>query len=149
MKGLLFLCAGAFIYRAGTRSLSELAGIGHKMPVTAIMFTIGALAISGIPPLNGFVSEFMIVYSGVNSRMLIPTVILLINFLLSFAYYLRLIKTIVWSTPASKFSKVREAPFLMLTPMILLALACIIIGIYPSPLIDFASKAVETLAKTT
>ena len=149
MKGLLFLCAGAFIYRAGTRSLSELAGIGHKMPVTAIMFTIGALAISGIPPLNGFVSEFMIVYSGVNSGMLIPTVILLINFLLSFAYYLRLIKTIVWSTPASKFSKVREAPFLMLTPMILLALACIIIGIYPSPLIDFASKAVETLAKTT
>ena len=145
MKGLLFLCAGAFIYRAGTRSLSELAGIGHKMPLTAIMFTIGALAISGIPPLNGFISEFMIVYSGVNSGMLIPTILLLINFLLSFGYYLRLIKIIVWSTPPNKFSEVREAPVLMLVPITLLALTCIIIGLYPSPFIDLASKAVKAL----
>jgi len=145
MKGLLFLCAGAFIYRAGTRSLSKLAGIGHKMPITAIMFTIGALAISGIPPFNGFVSEFMIVYSGVNSGMLIPTILLLINFLLSFAYYLRLIKIIIWSTPSDKFGKIRETPVFMLIPIILLALTCIIIGLYPPPFIDFVGKAVKTL----
>ena len=147
MKGLLFLCAGAFIYKAGTRSLRELAGIGHKMPITATMFTVGALAISGIPPLNGFVSEFMIASSGINSGMLVPTAILLANFLLSFAYYLRLIKIIVWSVPSKKLEKTNEAPILMLFPILFLALSCIIIGLYPNPFIDMANKAAWSLLK--
>jgi proton-translocating NADH-quinone oxidoreductase chain N len=141
MKGLLFLCAGAFIYKAGTSSLTELRGIGHKMPATAVAFVIAVLAVSGIPPLNGFVSEFMIISAGVNANMIAFTIIMLINILLGFAYYLRLIKIIVWSTPNEKISKVNRAPILMLIPMLLLALACIIIGIYPSPFINMANKA--------
>ena len=145
MKGLLFLCAGAFIYRAGTRNLDELKGIGHKMPLTATIFTIAALSISGIPPLNGFVSEFMIVYAGVNAGMLIFTVIMLINILLGFAYYLRLIKIIIWSTPSENLNKIKRAPILMLIPMTLIALSCIIIGLYPAPFIEMASKAAQAV----
>ena len=145
MKGLLFLCAGAFIYRAGTRSLKELAGIGHKMPVTAIAFTVGALAISGLPPLNGFVSELMIVYAGIQANMPIYTAIFLINILLGFAYYLRLIKIIVWSTPSKILDKVRDAPLLMLVPILALTITCIMIGVYPSPFIEVARKAANAL----
>jgi len=145
MKGLLFLCAGAFIFRAGTRSLEELKGIGHKMPLTAIVFMIAALSISGIPPTNGFVSEFMIIYAGVNTGMLIFTVIMLINILLGFTYYLRLIKTIVWSTPAENLKKINETPVLMLIPMVAIASACIIIGLYPEPFIETASKAAQAV----
>jgi len=145
MKGLLFLCAGAFIYRAGTRSLKELAGIGHKMPVTAIAFTIGALAISGLPLLNGFVSELMIVYAGIQANMPIYTAIFLINILLGFAYYLRLIKIIVWSTPSKTLDKIRDAPLLMLVPILALTITCIMIGVYPSPFIEAARKAANAL----
>lgn len=145
MKGLLFLCAGAFIFRAKTRSLKELAGIGHKMPITAIAFTIAALAISGIPSLNGFVSELMIVYAGVRSGMLVYTAILLINILLGFAYYLRLIKVIVWSTPSEALNNVSRAPRLILMPILALTISCIVVGIYPAPFIDMASKAAESL----
>jgi len=145
LKGLLFLCAGAFIFRAETRSLEELRGIGHRMPVTGVIFVIAALAISGIPPLNGFVSEFMIIFAGIDAHMLVFTVIMLINILLSFAYYLRLIRIIVWSMPSEKLSSVKHAPIVMLVPMLIIALACIIIGLYPTPFIDLASKASQTV----
>ena len=143
MKGLLFLCAGAFIYRAGTRNLDGLKGIGHKMPLTAVPFMIAALSISGVPPLNGFVSEFMIVYAGVNAGMLVFTIITLINIVLGFVYYLRLIKLIVWSTPSEDLKKVKESPILMLVPMMLMTLLCIVIGLYPAPFIEAANKAAQ------
>jgi len=145
MKGLLFLCAGAFIYRAGTRNLDELKGIGHKMPLTAIIFTIAALSISGVPPLNGFISEFMIVYAGINAGMLAFTVVTLINIILGFTYYLRLIRIIVWSTPSENLNKIKRTPVLMLIPMALIALSCIIIGLYPAPFIEMASKAAHAI----
>ena len=145
MKGLLFLCAGAFIYMAGTRKLSELRGIGHRMPITAITFTVGALAISGIPPLNGFVSEFMIVYAGIQAGSLPLTGVMLMNILLGFAYYLRLIKVIVWSTPSERLDGVREAPALMLAPMILIALLCVVIGVYPAPFVEAAERAAQAV----
>ena len=144
MKGLLFLCAGAFIYRAGTRSLEELKGIAHRMPITGVIFVIAALAISGVPPLNGFISEFMIVFAGVDANMLVFTVIMLVNILLGFAYYLRLIKVIVWSTPSKKLNAVKHAPVAMLAPMLVLASMCVIIGLYPTPFIELASKAAQT-----
>jgi len=144
MKGLLFLCAGAFIYEAKTRNLNELKGIGRRMPVTAVIFMVAALAISGVPPLNGFVSEFMILYAGVNAGMLVFTAIMLINLVVGFAYYLQLIRKIVWSTPQRALN-VHEAPVLMLVPMFLLALACVIIGLYPSPFIEIANKAAQAL----
>ncbi len=144
-KGLLFLCAGVFVYKTGTRSLKELKGIGHKMPITTITFVIASLAISGVPPLNGFVSELMIIYAGVYANMLIFTVPMLINLLIGFAYYLRLIKLIVWSTPSEKVRGVSEAPALMLIPMVILALASLIIGLYPSPFINLSNLAAKSL----
>ncbi len=59
-KGLLFLGAGAVAHSAGTREIDRLGGLLKRMPWTAATFLIGAAAISGLPPLNGFVSEFLI-----------------------------------------------------------------------------------------
>ncbi len=59
-KGLLFLGAGAVAHSAGTREIDRLGGLLKQMPWTAATFLIGAAAISGLPPLNGFVSEFLI-----------------------------------------------------------------------------------------
>ena len=62
-KGLLFLSAGAVLHGTGTVDIERLGGLSKKTPVNALMFLIGAVAICGLPPLNGFVSEWVI-YGG-------------------------------------------------------------------------------------
>jgi multicomponent Na+:H+ antiporter subunit D len=143
MKGLLFLCAGVFVHAVGTRNIESLAGIGHKMNVTAVILTIGALAISGIPPLNGFISEFLIVLATLDANMLALTIILLINILIGFAYYLRLLYVLVWKAPGKNLDSVKEAPLSMLVPMMLLTILCVAIGVWPGPFIDFANQAAQ------
>ncbi len=59
-KGLLFMCAGSIIHGAKTRDINRLGGLAKRMPHTALYFLIGALAVCGLPALNGFVSEFLI-----------------------------------------------------------------------------------------
>src|SRR5439155_26158574 len=59
-KGLLFLSAGSVIHAAHTREIDRLGGLARRMPRTATCFLVGAVAICGLPPLNGFVSEFLI-----------------------------------------------------------------------------------------
>ena len=59
-KGLLFLGAGAVYHATGTRELDQLGGLGRAMPITAALFLVGAVAISGLPPLNGFASEWLV-----------------------------------------------------------------------------------------
>src|SRR5262249_1460100 len=58
-KGLLFLGAGSILHSTGLRNLNDMGGLIHRMPKTAFYFLIGALAISALPPLNGFVSEWL------------------------------------------------------------------------------------------
>lgn len=148
MKGLLFLCAGAFIYRTETRSLEELAGIGRKMPLTAVVFTIGALAIAGVPPLNGFMSEFIIVMAGIQGGMTVFSALMIVNILFSVGYYLRIIQIIVLKAPTEKANMAKEAPAEMLLPMIVLGVLCVLIGIYPGPFVDFAGKAASAALNT-
>jgi len=62
-KSLLFLGAGAILHATGTREMDHLGGLLKKMPRTGLAFLIGAVAISGLPPLNGFMSEFLIYFS--------------------------------------------------------------------------------------
>jgi hydrogenase-4 component B len=60
MKGLLFLCAGSVLHGAGTRDLETLGGLSRRMPMTSLLLTLGAVAIAGLPPLNGFVGEWLL-----------------------------------------------------------------------------------------
>ncbi len=68
-KSLLFLGAGSVIHSVGTREIDQMGGLGHRMPATATFFLIGAVAICGLPPLNGFVSE-LLVYLGLFGTLL-------------------------------------------------------------------------------
>ncbi|MFR7797457.1 MAG: proton-conducting transporter membrane subunit [Collinsella sp.] len=68
-KGELFLGAGALLYSTGTRNMEKMGGLFRRMPATAICFLVGALAISAIPPFNGFVSEWFTYQSLFNAAM--------------------------------------------------------------------------------
>jgi len=157
MKGLLFLCAGCYVHMVGTRDIEELSGVWRRMPVTTIVCTIGLFAIAGMPPLNGFLSEFMLVMAGIRagteaarSYMNVLSAIMLVNMLFSVAYYLRLVQVFVLKKESQTvISRAREAPASMLLPICVLALLSILIGVYPYPFLSFVEKAANAVSQTT
>ncbi|MBS7623709.1 cation:proton antiporter [Candidatus Bathyarchaeota archaeon] len=147
-KALLFLCSGAFLLAVESRDLEELAGIGRRMKVTGLTFIIGSMALAGVPPLNGFQSEFMIVLSGLQkaaseSPWYLLSALMILNILFSVGYYLRIIQVIILREPSSTASKAREAPAPMIFSMAILAVLCVLIGVYPGPFVDFANQAAQ------
>ena len=67
-KSLLFFGAGSAIHAAGTREIDLMGGLGKRLPWTAVCFLTGAVAICGLPPLNGFVSEFLVYLAAVGKK---------------------------------------------------------------------------------
>jgi multicomponent Na+:H+ antiporter subunit D len=80
-KGLLFLTAGALIYRTGTRDLNKMGGLGHNMKLTSIFYIIGALSIAGIPPFNGFSSKLLIYESVYQFNPILSIVAMIVSIL--------------------------------------------------------------------
>ena len=152
MKGLAFLCAGAIIHQLGTRYLDEMQGIGHSMKTTGFTFTLALLALAGIPPLSGFMSEWMVFSAGILTYGVIGwwgiaiAVIALLNALLSLGYYLPIIKTL-YSNVENKgiLKKAKDPNPVMLCAMILLAAITIILGIWPELGLRAVKPAVDIL----
>ena len=145
IKALLFLCAGAFLHSARTRSLSKIAGIRKSMPATSIAFTVGALALATFPGLNIFWSELMIITAGLESDMSILSLLMIVNLAISAAYALRMIYTVAVKKATYTSRKAKKAPTLMLLPILSLAAASIIMGIYPSPFMSLAESSIASL----
>ncbi len=148
MKGLLFLCAGAVIYKTGLRKISDLNRIGYQMPVTMACFTVGALSMIGVPPFCGFMSKWMLLSASIEAHVPLMAVVLILGSLLNAAYYLRVVLVAFVGNPASVShgsKPVKEAPWLMLIPMIILALATILLGLrldWVMPVINLAVKTI-------
>ncbi len=141
MKGLLFMAAGAFYHATGSRDISVLEGIGRRMKITGILLSIGLLAIAGMPGLNGFVSELLIVSAAIQRELYVQAALTILNFVISVAYYLRLLQRIMLREPKGDVSRVEEAPATMIAGMVILTSLCIFVGVYPSMLISISEIA--------
>jgi len=139
-KCLLFLGAGSVLHSTGTRNMEELGGLIRPMPVTAFCFLIGAVAISGLPPLNGFVSEWLTYQSllagfggtGGLTRILFPLAgsMLALTGALAAACFVKAFAITFLALPRSaESSKAHEAPRSMLVGMGWLAMACAALGL--------------------
>jgi hydrogenase-4 component B len=140
-KSLLFLCAGSVIHSTHTREIDRLGGLAKSMPWTALLFLIGAVAICGLPPLNGFVSE-LLVYLGLlqgvvaqgsaGAAVVLVAPVLAMVGALAVACFVKVYGTVFLGqgrTPAAAHA--HEAPGLMRGPAVFLAAACIVIGLAP------------------
>jgi hydrogenase-4 component B len=156
-KSLLFFCAGSVVHACGTRELDQLGGLARKLPTTAFVFLVGAVAICGLPPLNGFIGEFTL-YRGLFSTLGIgkgPTwaagalavpALGLIGALAAAAYIKAYGAAFLGVSRSEQTVHAHEAPGSMLAPMGCLAAGCLLLGLLPSwftPLID---RAVGTWA---
>lgn len=140
-KTLLFYGAGSVIRQTGRRNIDMLGGLSKSMPWTALFFLIGAIAISGIPPLNGFISEF-IIFIGlirpvtIDGRQTIglafsAPILAMIGALAS-ACFIKVYTAVFLGSPRTHASLyVHEAPAAMIIPMAILALICTTIGTVP------------------
>jgi len=148
MKGAAFLCAGAFIYRAETRMLHELSGIGRRMPISTITLSIALFGLIGMPPLNGFISKLILFTSAfLSPGMVWLAVAGVVNSAISAAYYLRFIVVLIRHEPAGKIAMFKEAPITMLAPICVMAAFIILFGIWPQPILDFAQEAAASLLR--
>ena len=127
-KGLLFLTAGAIIYRVGTSDLNKMGGLAHTMKFTAIFYLIGALAIAGIPPFNGFVSKLMI-YESVYQLNPFLAVVAAIVSMLTLASFLKVFHS---AFMGPKLYNVKEVPKSMLIAMGILSFFIVLFGIFPN-----------------
>jgi len=128
-KSCLFLSGGAVEKQAGTTDLNKLGGLWSKMPLTFICFTVTALAISGVPPFNGFFSKEL-VYDGALERGFIFYLIALAGSFFTAASFLKLGHAAFLGKCSEEHKEVKEASLFMTLPMIILAVICIIFGVY-------------------
>lgn len=147
IKGLLFLGAGCLIYATGTKDLEKMGGLARNMPVTAVTCTIGALAISGIPPLNGFVSKFMIYEAAISAGVSIGGltgaiftfygIVAIFASALTFAALMKFIYSAFYGTRPSELKDVKEVPIYMQITMVFLTIVCVVFGLVPQYPLDY------------
>ncbi|WP_297552830.1 proton-conducting transporter membrane subunit [Thermococcus sp.] len=129
MKALLFLIAGVVIHELGTRDLNELSGLAKTMPKTTFAFLIGAAAIIGMPPLNGFASKWLIYESSAIFNPILGA-IAIIGTAFCTAAYVRVLYTF-FGRPSERVMKAKDPEASMLWPIIILAVAIVIMGLFP------------------
>ena len=131
-KGLLFMCVGAVLYRTGIEDLTRLGGLAKKMPVTTAAVSVAALSISGMTFFNGFASKGMI-FEAAHGNDLIYLMLELaaVGTALSF---LKL--TYFGFFRRNDGIEAKEAPLCMLVPMVVAALFCILLGVYPGLIVE-------------
>ena len=147
----LFLCAGAVIYLYGITTVDELDGIGKKMPVTFICFTVLSLSLIGIPPLGGFFSKWYLATASLSSTEIgalswIAPVVLLISALLTAGYLLPVTIKAFWSRKedAGNVKAVKE-PVLMTAPLVILSVVAFAGGIFSDKIGEILSHIVASM----
>lgn len=162
-KSLLFLGAGSILHATGTREIDHLGGLLKRMPATGVTFLIGSAAICGLPPLNGFVSELMIylaALSGLAARPSLPLgalvagpVVLAALALiggLALACFTKAFGIIFLGEPRSEHARHAHEPALaMRLPTVVLAAACVVVGVCGPVALRILRPAIDVLVPKT
>jgi NADH-quinone oxidoreductase subunit L len=125
----LFLSAGSIEHRTGTTELKKLGGLGREMPVTAIGFAVCALAISGVWPLNGFVSKEMIFHGSLETGYAVFAIAAWVGAIFTFASFLKAGHAIFLGPRSTEVPAVKESESPIFLPILVLAGICVLFGI--------------------
>lgn len=151
MKGLAFLAAGALLYTLhiqlddhGPLIVEDLAGAARRYPVVALTLSLAVLGLGGLPPLAGFMSKWQIFVAGFETKDAFIGVLIVfaaLNSVLSLAYYAPLVNVVYRKKPSMVVQQGGPVPVSMSIPLVILALAIIVIGIWPSVMSWLTSPA--------
>ena len=155
-KSLLFFGAGAVLTATGERDMEHLGGLIHRMPQTAFVFLVGCAAISALPPLNGFVSEWLTFQAILLSpqlpswglKFLVPAVgaLLAMSAALAAACFVKAFGVTFLGRPRTPAAeRARETDNFSLAAMFCFAALCLVVGILPGPFMDTLAPVAQTL----
>ncbi len=155
-KSLLFFGSGAVLTATGERDMEKLGGLIHRMPVTAFAVLVGCMAISALPPLNGFASEWLTFQAILLSpelpqwglKLIIPAVgaLLALSVALAAACFVRVFGIVFLGRPRSPAAiEVRETDRFSRGVMLVLALVCLLAGILPGFIIDATAPVMQSV----
>jgi proton-translocating NADH-quinone oxidoreductase chain N len=155
MKGLAFLAAGALLYALyianghhGPLTLDDLNGASKRYPLAAFTLSLAVLALGGLPPLAGFMSKWQIFASGFETGNTVAVILVIfaaLNSVLSLGYYAPIVNRLYRGQPSEKVLEGKSISPLMAVPMVLLALAIVVLGVWPSLLTNLTSRAAISL----
>jgi hydrogenase-4 component B len=156
-KGLLFLGAGSVVMATGTRQIEQHGGLLRLMPWTGLCFLVGAMAISGLPPLNGFASEwltfqaFLFGFRGAAQPLVlflfpVAGALLALTTALAAACFVKAFGITFLALPRSQAAgQARESPAVMLVPQAFLAALCVVLGLFPGSILRVLGAAMASL----
>ena len=159
-KSLLFLGAGAVSGAAGTRDMEHMGGLARAMPQTALFFIVGAMAISGLPPLNGFVSEWLLFqafFASFSTGSLATEVlltaaggVLALSTGLAGYCFVKASGAIFLARPRSSEAErvSSDAPATLRSGMAVLSILCILLGVVPLLAIELIGRSVSEITNT-
>jgi len=134
MKSTLFMAAGAVFCKTGKKNVSDLAGLGPRMPVTMGVFSLAAASMIGVPLLGGFVSKWYLALGATDAGKSFYALIVVLSSFLTALYFIPPVISAFFGKPSDDLAEkaVDEAPAFMLVPMVVLAVALLGIGLFPS-----------------
>jgi multicomponent Na+:H+ antiporter subunit D len=149
-KITLFMCAGAIFVALNTRKISEMSGIGRKMPFTMGAFGVASLSMIGVPLVCGFVTKWYLAIGTMQAHQLIFLVVLLVSTILNTAYFFPVVfraffgkpNEALLDDPSTQNNGLREAPAIMVIPLVITALFSVLLGLYPDYFLNIV-KAVD------
>ena len=150
-KITLFFCAGSIYCASRRKKISDLAGIGRKLPWTMVAFFIGSLGMIGVPPTGGFISKWYLVMGSVDAREMVFLAVLLVSSVLNAAYFLPVTYTAFFEKekagPAGDDPEavapddIREIP-LVTIPLVATAILSVVMGVFPGYFLTLAAGVV-------
>ena len=149
-KITLFFCAGSIYVSSYKTKVSQLNGIGKKMPWTMAAFAIATLSMIGIPPVSGFITKWYLVIGSLERHNLVVLIVLLVSSFLNAAYFVPILYRAFFkeenpnseNLDLSEHKELKENPFLVV-PLTLTAIVSVVLGLYP----DFIVQIAEMVTK--
>jgi formate hydrogenlyase subunit 3/multisubunit Na+/H+ antiporter MnhD subunit len=143
-KTIFFSTAGIVVYVTGVRDIRQMGGLARKMPVTAFLWILGAMMLSGFPPFSSFPAEW-IMFSGIfekgasNSIALVIAVMGVMAILLTIGYTFRAVKEVFFGplNPHLEAEGIKDPPLTMSIPLLFVASVSALLGMYPKVIMDF------------
>ena len=149
MKITLFMCAGAIIVTTHKENISEMKGLGKRMPITMACFTIASLGIAGMPFVVGFLSKWNILLGAMQMNQPLYLAVLVASALLALSYLMPVCYIAFFKkNEEGNFQKYGEANKFMLLPICLTAIVSVVLGIFPNAgvhLYDLANMAANAI----
>lgn len=143
-KITLFFCAGSIYVASHKTHISQLDGIGKQMPWTMAAFAIGALSIIGIPPLAGSVTKSYLASGSIVAYGLPIKYVLWVSLLLNAGYFLPIVYKAFFKAPTQEgLQHIHEPSYFIVIPLIVCAVISVILGIYPTFLLDLVGQVIR------